>query len=162
MLTWLDLDPTSGMVVSKGEEMLAEVKDLWSVPTAWTSWGRVRFSSDTDIQHSQKGDNDSLWSEAMKYTPFIGWACVGPLLRTRASLLMPLMSLSLSKDCSPRSGKFTLYANTRTLVCSFSLLQPLHSTAAVLGFKWSNHGLTPVFCTWQHSSNYKRNTLLDH
>jgi len=28
MLTWLDLDPTHGMAVSKGEETLAEVKDL--------------------------------------------------------------------------------------------------------------------------------------
>ena len=33
VLTWLDLDTTRGMVVSNGEETLAKVKDLWSVPT---------------------------------------------------------------------------------------------------------------------------------
>ena len=108
-----------------------------------------------------KGDGDPLWSEAMKY-PFIGWAYAGPLSRTHASLLVPLVSFSLSKDCSPRSGKVTLCATTLTLVCSLSLLQPLHSTSTVLGFKWRNRGLTPVFCSWQHSSNYKRNMLLDH
>ena len=70
--------------------------------------------------------------------------------------------LFLSKDCSPHSGRVTLCAITLTLVCSLSLLQPLHSTSTVLGFKWRNRGLTPVFCTWQHSSDYKRNMLLDH
>ena len=31
MLTWLDPNPTCGMTVSKGEETLAKVKDLWSM-----------------------------------------------------------------------------------------------------------------------------------
>ena len=34
VLTWLDLDITRGVVVSNGEEMLVEVKDLWFVPKA--------------------------------------------------------------------------------------------------------------------------------
>ena len=100
-----------------------------------------------DTQHSQKGDSDPLWLEAMKSLIFFGCACAGPLLRTYASLLMTLMSLSLSKDCSLCSGRVTLYAATLTLTCLISLLQLLHSTSAVLGFKWGNHGLTPVFCT---------------
>ena len=91
--------PYTRNAVSKGEETLAEVKDLWSMTTAWPSWGRVRFALDMDTQYSQKGDSNPLWSEVMKY-PFISWACAGPLLRTCASLLVPLMSLSLSKDCS--------------------------------------------------------------
>ena len=54
------------------------------------------------------------------------------------------MSLSLSKDCSLRSSRATLRSTTLTLVCPLSLLQTLHSTITILGFKWRNHGLTPV------------------
>ena len=147
MLTWLNPDPTRGMTVSKGNETLARRKDLWSMSMAWPSWGRVRFAPDMDTQHSQKRDSDPLWPEAMKSLTFVGCACAGPLIRTRASFLMPSMSLSLSKDCSPRSGKVTFHAFTLTSACLLSLLQPLYSTTTVLGFKWENHSLTPVFCT---------------
>ena len=34
MLTWLDSNPTCGITVSKGKEMLAEEEDLWLVPMA--------------------------------------------------------------------------------------------------------------------------------
>ena len=147
MLTWLDPDCTHGMAISKGEKTLVGEKDLWFVLTAWPSWRRVRFAPDMDIQHLQKRDSDPLWLEVMKSLLFIGCACARPLSRTRASLLMPLMSLSLSKNCSPRSGRVTLYATTLTSAFSLSLLQLLHSTTVVLGFKWGNHGLTPIFYT---------------
>ena len=135
MLTWLDSDSTRGTTMSKGNGTLARRKDLWSMPTVWPSWGRVRFAPDMDTQHSEKGDSDPLWSNVMKSFPFIGYACARQLLGTRASLSMPLMSLSLSKDCSPRSGKVTFHAAILTLACLLSLLQPLHSATVVLGFK---------------------------
>ena len=125
MLTWLDPYPTRGMAMSKGEETLAIGKDLWSVPTAWSSWGRVRFAPNIDTQHSQKGDSDPLWSKVIKSFPFIGYACAGPLLGIRASLSMHLMSLFLSKDCSPHSGRVTFHIATLTLAC---LLSPLAIT----------------------------------
>ena len=50
----------SKMAMSKGEETLVEVKDLWSVLMAWPSWERVRFALDMDTQHSQEGDSDPL------------------------------------------------------------------------------------------------------
>ena len=67
------------------------------LPTTWPSWGRVRFAPNMDIQHLQKGDNDSLWSEVMKSFSFIGCACAGLLLGACASFSMPLISLSLSR-----------------------------------------------------------------
>ena len=119
----------------QGKETFARRRDLWFVPTAWLSWGRVRFALDMDTQHLQKGDSDPLWLEVMKSFPPIGCACAKPLLGTRALLSMLLMSLSLSKDCSPSSGRVTFHAAMLTSACSLSLLQPLHSTVAVLGFK---------------------------
>ena len=96
--------------------------------------GKVRFAPDMDTQHSQKGDSDSLWLEVVKSFPPISCACVGLLLGTCVLLLSPLMSLSLSKDCPPCSGRVTFHAAILTSACLFSLLQSLHNTAAVLGF----------------------------
>ena len=106
--------------------------------------GKVRFAPDMHTQHSQKGDNDSLWSEVVKSFPPIGYACARLLLGTCALLSSPLMSLSLSKDCPPCSGKVTFHSTILTLTWSFSLLQPLHNILAVLGFKWGNHNVTLV------------------
>ena len=53
------------------------------------------------------------------------------------------------------------YPLCRYLDFGVLILSP-SATTAVLGFKWRNHDLTLVFCTWQHSSNYKRNMLQDH
>ena len=39
---------------------LAGRKDIWSVPMAWPSWGRVRFAPNMDTQKSQKGDSDLI------------------------------------------------------------------------------------------------------
>ena len=106
--------------------------------------GKVRFAPDMDTQHSQKGDSDSLWSEVVKSFPPIGRACARSLWGTHALLSSPLMSLSLSKDYPPCSGRVTFHVAILTSACSFSLLQPLHSTSAVLGFKWGNHNVTLV------------------
>ena len=124
-----------------------------------TIFGRVRFALDVDTQHSQKEDSDPLWSEVMKSFPHFGCACARPLLRIRVLLSMLLMSLFLSKDCSPCSSRVTFHTAILTLACLLFLLQPLHSTAIVLGFKWGNHSLTSVLCTQQHSLDYKRNML---
>ena len=84
--------------------------------------GKVRFALDMDTQHSQKGDSDFLWLKVMKSFPPTGYASTGPLLGTHAFFLRPLMSLSLSKDCSLCSGRITFHAAILTFVCSFSLL----------------------------------------
>ena len=68
----------------------------------------------------QKGNSNPLWSDAIKHS-FFGWAFVGPLLRTCVSLLVSLMSLSLSKVCSPRSSRATLRSTTLSLACFLSL-----------------------------------------
>ena len=95
--------------------------------------GKMRFAPNMNTQHSQKGDSDSLWSLVMKSFPPIGCAWAGPLLGTHAFFSRPLLSLSLSRDCFLRSGKVTFHAAILTSVCTFSLLQPLHSTIVVLG-----------------------------
>ena len=128
---WNDREQRKGMLVER--------RDLWSVPTMSPSWGRVKFAPDMDTQYSQKGDSDSLWSEVMKSFPSISCTCAGPLLGTCALLSIPMMSLSLSKNCFPRSGRITFHAAILTSTCSLSLPQPLYSTVLVLRFKWGNH-----------------------
>ena len=128
---WNDREQRKGMLVER--------RDLWSVPTMSPSWGRVKFAPDMDTQYSQKGDSDSLWSEVMKSFPSISCTCAGPLLGTCALLSIPMMSLSLSKNCFPRSGRITFHTAILTSTCSLSLPQPLYSTVLVLRFKWGNH-----------------------
>ena len=55
-------------------------------------------------------------------TLLIDWSYVGPLLRTRVSLLTSLMSLSLSITCPSQCHRATLHPTTLTSVNFLSLL----------------------------------------
>ena len=80
VLTWLDLDTTRGMVVSNGEEMLVEVKDLWFVPKAWLSWGRVRFAPNTDNQHLHKREIVTPYGQSYEIPFFISCPRIAPYI----------------------------------------------------------------------------------
>ena len=62
MLTWLDLDPTRGMTMSK-ENDVGWDKGTLVCANGVITLGKVRFAPDMDTLHSQKGDSDLLWSE---------------------------------------------------------------------------------------------------
>ena len=44
-------EPYRGLVVRKGRRTLVEKVDLWPMPMARPTWGRVRFAPDMDTQH---------------------------------------------------------------------------------------------------------------
>ena len=135
MLTWLDSDPTCGMTLSKKRGNVGWGKGSLVHANGVTISGK----SEICIWHGHPVlTKRRYWLPVVRgyeIPLFIGCACVGPLLRTHASLSMLLMSIFLFKDCSPHSGRVTLYVATLTSTCSLSLLQPLHSTTTVLGFK---------------------------